>query len=62
MSVRLCLSFEGKQGCCEETLSGSRADHSGVTFRNELQTAWNAPESYATLDSQGVVELNTSVV
>ena len=48
-------SFEGKQGCCEESLPG-------VTFRNEIQTAWNAPESYVTLDSPGVVELDTSVV
>ena len=34
----------------------------GVTFRSKLQTAWNAPESFVTLDSPGVVELDTSVV
>ena len=96
VSVRSCLSFEGKQGCCEESLSGSlcrleyytrtrrcamtvciangamassdsgdsrpQADRRRVIFRNELQTTWNAPESYAALDSPGVVEQDTSVV
>ena len=39
-----------------------RIDRSRVTFRNELQIAWKAPESYVTLDSPGVVELGTSFV
>ena len=34
----------------------------GVSFRFELQISWTAPESYVTLDSPGVVELDTSVV
>ena len=42
--------------------SRPRVDRGGVTFRYELQTSWNAPESYVTLDSPGVVELDTSVV
>ena len=42
--------------------SWPRVDRCGVTFHNELQTAWNAPESYVILDSPGVVELDTSVV
>ena len=29
--------------------SRPRVDHRGVTFRNKLQTAWNASESYVTL-------------
>ena len=37
-------------------------DHSGVSFRYEIQTSWNAPESYVTLDSPGVDELDTLVV
>ena len=43
-------------------ISRPRVDHRGVTFCNKLQTAWNAPESYVTFDSQGVVELDTLVV
>ena len=42
--------------------SRPRVDHSGVSFRCELQTSWNAPESYVNLESPGVVELDTSVV
>ena len=94
--VRLCLSFEGKQTCCEKSLPGSlrrlvyfvgsrrctvtvyisngamasgkgrggrpRVDRSGVIFRYELQTSWNAPVSFVTLDSPEVVALDTSVV
>ena len=43
---------------------GSRpgVDHSGVSFRCELQTSWNAPKSYVNLESPGVVEIDTSVV
>ena len=36
------------------------ADRSGVSFRNQLQVPWNAPESIVTLDSPGVVALDTS--
>ena len=42
--------------------SRPRVDHSGVSFHYELQTSWNAPESFVTLDSPGVVVLDTSVV
>ena len=38
------------------------SDHSGVRFRNVLQTSWNAPESLVTLSSPEVVELDISVV
>ena len=41
--------------------SRPRVDHSGVSFRCELQT-WHAPESYMNLESPGVVELDTSVI
>ena len=41
--------------------SRPRVDRSGVSFRCELQTSWNAPESYVNLKSPGVVELDTSV-
>ena len=42
--------------------SRPRVDHSGVNFHCELQTSWNATESYVNLESPGVVELDTSVV
>ena len=42
--------------------SRPRADRNGVSFCYDLQTSWNAPESYVTLDSPEVVELDTSVV
>ena len=41
--------------------SRPRVDHS-VSFRCELQTSWNAADSYVNLESSGVVELDTSVV
>ena len=43
---------------------GSRPGNecSGVHFRNELQTSWNAPMSFVNLESSGVVKLDTSVV
>ena len=41
--------------------SRPRVDCSGVSFRCELQTSWNAPE-YVNLESLGVVELDTTVV
>ena len=34
----------------------------GVNFRDELQTAWNAPKYFADLESPGVVTPDTSVV
>ena len=37
-------------------------DHSGVTFRDELQTSWHAPRSFVNLESPGVVKLDTNVV
>ena len=37
-------------------------DRSGVHFRNDLQTSWNAPMSIVDLEPQGVVKLDTSVV
>ena len=43
-------------------VSRPRVDRSGVSFRCELQTSWNVPESYVNLESPGVVELDTSVV
>ena len=42
--------------------SQSRGDRSGVRFRCEPETAWNVPESYVTLDSPGVMMLDTAVV
>ena len=39
-----------------------RADRSGVSFRVHIQVPWNAPESLVTLDSPGVVVLDTSYV
>ena len=94
--VCLCLSFEGKQMCCDSLLPGSlrrlvhsegsipctvtvyitsgamvsgkarggrpRNDRSAVSFHNELQISWNAPESFLTLDSPEVVIWDTSVV
>ena len=39
-----------------------RVDRSGVSICYALQISWNAPESYVTLDSPGMVELDTSVV
>ena len=43
-------------------VAAPRVDRRGVTFRNKIQTAWNAPESFVTLDSPGLVELDTLVV
>ena len=37
-------------------------DRSGVHFRDELQTSWDAPISFMDLESPGVVKLHTSVV
>ena len=42
--------------------SRPRVDRSGVSFRCELQTSWNSPESYVNVESPGVVVLDTSVV
>ena len=42
--------------------SRPKADRSGIHFRNQLQVPWNAPESIMTLDSLGVVVLDTSAV
>ena len=42
--------------------SRPRVDRSGVSFGYELQISWNVLESYVTLDSPGVVQLDTSVV
>ena len=39
-----------------------RADPSGVSFLDGIQVPWNAPESFVTLDSPGVVVLDTSHV
>ena len=39
--------------------SRPRVDRSGVSFLCELQTSCNAPESYVTLESLGVVELDS---
>ena len=39
--------------------SWPRVDRSGVSFRCELQTSWNAHESYMNLKLPGVVELDT---
>ena len=38
------------------------ADRNGVSFRNQLQVLWNAPESIVTFDSPGVVVLDISAV
>ena len=38
------------------------SDHSGVRFRNVPQTSYNAPESFVTLTSPEVVELDISVI
>ena len=35
--------------------SWPRVDRSGVSFRCELHTSWNVPESYVNLASPGVV-------
>ena len=43
-------------------VSRPRVDHGRVNFHCELQTSWNAPESYVNLESPRVVELDTSVV
>ena len=42
--------------------SRPKADQSGIHFRNQLHVPWNAPESIVTLDSPGVVMLDTSAV
>ena len=38
------------------------ADRCGISFWNQLQVPWNAPESIVTLDSPGVVVIDTSAV
>ena len=52
----------GAMASCGAGGSQRRGDHSGVSFRCELQISWNASESYVNLESPGVVELDTSVV
>ena len=37
-------------------------NHSGVLFCDVLQTSWNAPESFVTLTSPEVIELDISVI
>ena len=39
-----------------------RVDRGGVNFRYELETSWNARESFLILDSPEVVVLDTSVI
>ena len=50
---------------CGVMVSGDsrpEADRSGVSFLYQLQVPCNAPESIVTLDSPGVVVLDTSAV
>ena len=42
--------------------SRSEADRSGVNFRVRIQGPWNAPDSLVTLDSPGMVVLDTAHV
>ena len=42
--------------------SRPKTDQSVISFRNQLQVSWNAPELIVTLDSLGVVVLDTSAV
>ena len=37
--------------------SRPRDDRSGVSFRCEMQTSWNAPKSFVDLESPGVVRV-----